>query len=389
MTHEQLPPRPGQVDPDPADPDQPAQAEPDLNEITRDEPAGDAPSDGASEPEPDQAAPRTTEPAVEDGQSLLDAGADDADDADDEAVAAADRTAILPRPVPTPGATLTASLPTSWPDPIPVSAPVAEPGRFDGWVVTAPLIVFGALMTIAFLMFVAIEPTPRWLLLFAAVIAVLGTDGVLRQSWPRPFARTADAADSTPYLFLPALAAIAAPMLIEHNVRGYLVLPAALLAGITFTAMISAQVSSVRVAGPAYPIARLVSTATVYFSAFALFSLSYVLDVELPASVAAVGVVAAMLGVELFREGQVDPIETLLFSVVTGVILGEARWAMYYIPVGGYLAGLALLLGFFLVTGLLHSHLTRRLNNTVTLEYTAIAAAGVLLVVIASQAGLG
>ena len=83
------------------------------------------------------------------------------------------------------------------------------------------------------------------------------------------------------------------------------------------------------------------------------------------------------------------PVAALAFAGVTGVILAEARWAMYYVPVGGYLAGLALLLGFFLVTGLLHSHLTRRLNNVVALEYAGIAAAGVLLVSIAGQAGLG
>lgn len=283
-----------------------------------------------------------------------------------------------------------ADLPTAWPDPIPVGSPAPVPTRFDGLTITPPLVILGSLVTLSFLLFVTIEPTPRWLLLFTSIIAVLGTDGALRQAWPRPFSRSGDAdADSTPYLFLPALAAIAWPMLIEHNVRGYLVLPAALLAGAAFTAMLMAQLSSVRTAAPVYPLSRLASTAAVYFTAFALFSLSYVLDPQLPAAIAAVAVIGAMLGVELFREGQVDPLETLVFAGVTGVILAEARWAMYYVPVDGYLAGLALLLGFFLITGLLHSHLTRRLNNVVALEYGGIAAAGVLLVSVAAQAGLG
>lgn len=281
------------------------------------------------------------------------------------------------------------NLPTSWPDPIPVGTVERPATRFDGVKITPPVVILGTLVTLSFLLFVTIEPTPRWLLLFTAIIAVLGTDGALRQSWSRLFSRATDPADSTPYLFLPAMAAIAWPMLIEHNVRGFLVLPAALLAGLGFTAIITAQISSVRIAAPVYPIARLASTAAVYFTAFALFSLSYVLDVELAAGVAAVAVIAAMLGVEVFREGEVDPLETLVFSGVTGVILGEMRWAMYYVPVGGYLAGLALLLGFFLVTGLLHSHLTRRLTQIVALEYAGIATAGVVLVTIAAQAGLG
>jgi len=286
-------------------------------------------------------------------------------------------------------ATAASLLPTSWPDPIPVGAAAREPTRFEGIRITPPTLILGSLVTLAFVLFVTIEPTPRWLLLFLAVIAAIGTDGILRQAWPRPFARGADHGDTTPYLFLPALAAIAWPMLIEHNIRGYLVIPAALLAGGGYTAMLVAQLSSVRVRAIAYPLTRHASTAAVYLSAFALFSLSYVLDSHLGASVAAVGLVAAMLGVEVFREGEVDPLETLVFAGVTGVILGEARWAMYYVPVGGYLAGLALLLGFFLVTGLLHSHLTRHLNNVIALEYAGIASAGVVLVAIAGQAGLG
>ncbi len=316
-------------------------------------------------------APADAEPASEDDRPFEDAAGLLTED---EAVATPHR----------------AELPTSWPDPIPVGTPEPIPTRFDGVTITAPLVILASLIALSFLLFVTIEPSPRWLLLFTAIIAVLGTDGVLRQAWPRPFSRAEDdGADSTPYLFLPALAAIAWPMLIEHNVRGYLVIPAALLAGGAFTAMLTAQLSSVRVSATVYPLARLASTAAVYFTAFALFSLSYVLEPELPAAIAAVAVIAAMLGVELFREGQVDPLETLVFAGVTGVILAEARWAMYYVPVGGYLAGLALLLGFFLVTGLLHSHLTRRLNNAVALEYAGIAGAGVLLVTVAAQAGLG
>jgi hypothetical protein len=378
----------------PTDLDKPAQAELEQDkpeqddadqgeEVAPDQPSDDAPDDRFGQPDHEQTS------------SAIDTPDDDSappDVRDDEIPLPDIRDGLAdsePAPTLTAAATAAPLLPTTWPDTIPVSSPAPEPGRFDGLVVTPVLVILGLLVTMAFLMFVAIEPSPRWLLLFAAVIAVLGTDGVLRQSWPRVFRDAPDAADSTPYLFLPALLAIAAPMLIEHNVRGYLVVPAALLAGLVFTTVIAAQISSVLVTTPVYPLVRLVSTGAVYLTAFTLFSLSYVLDVELPASVAVVAVVAAMLGVEVFREGQVDPRETLIFSAVTGVILGEARWAMYYIPVGGYLAGLTLLLAFFLATGLLHSHLTRHLNNVVTLEYAGIAAAGVLLVAIAGQAGLG
>ena len=323
-----------------------------------------------------------------DGQGELDLEATAAEAADGPAqvIASAPVTALEPpnlldveRP-PAP--------PTQWPDPLPSVESPREPRWFDGIRITAPLVILALLIGATFLMFVGIEPTPRWLLLFAAVMAVLGTDGMLRDAWPRPFHRVRDRADTTPYLFLPALVAVSIPLLIEHNVRGYLVVPSALLGTALFTAVLAAQVTSVRVNAPAYPLARLTSTAAAYFSAFTLLALSYVLQLDLIPALITAAIVGTMLGIEIFREGQVDPMETLIFSGVTGLVLAEVRLALYFIPVGGYLAGLALLLAFFLVSGLLHSHLTRHLNRMVAVEYVVIAAAGIILVALAGQAGL-
>ena len=281
------------------------------------------------------------------------------------------------------------SQPTECPEPLPRTELPRGPRWFDGLLVTEPLIILSLLMGATFLMFVGIEPTPRWLLIFAALMAILGTDGMLRNAWPRLFQRVRDRADTTPYLFLPALAAVSIPLLIEHNVRGYLVVPAALLGAALFTAVLAAQVTSVRMSAPAYPLARLISTGAAYFAAFTLLALSYVLELELVSALIAATIIGTMLGVEIFREGQVDPVETLIFSGVTGLVLAEVRWTLYFIPVGGYLAGLTLLLAFFLVSGLLHSHLTRHLNRMVAAEYVVIAAAGIILVALAGQAGLG
>ena len=278
--------------------------------------------------------------------------------------------------------------PTQWPKPAIQPELSRVPRWFDGIRITAPLITLSLLMGSTFLMFVGIEPTPRWLLLFAAIIAILGTDGILRDAWPRPFRRVRDRADTTPYLFLPAMLAVTIPLLIEHNIRGYFVVTAALLGTVLFTAVLAAQVTSVRVAAPAYPLARFVATGGAYFVAFALISLSYVLELNLLPALITAMIIGTMLGIEIFREGQVDPSETLIFAAVTGLVLAEVRWTLYFIPVGGYLAGLTLLLAFFLVSGMLHSHLTRHLNRIVAAEYVVIAAAGIVLVALASQLGL-
>ncbi len=90
---------------------------------------------------------------------------------------------------------------------------------------TAQMVVLTILVTAVHLMFLLLEPTPRWVLVLGALAVVLGTEGALRSAWPDRFLR---AGEATPYVFLPALYVIATPVLIEHNVRG----PWEILAGL-------------------------------------------------------------------------------------------------------------------------------------------------------------
>ena len=273
--------------------------------------------------------------------------------------------------------------PPSAPTALPPSPASAARRRipFNGF-----MAVLTAVVTLTFLMFTLIEPTPRWLLIFAAAITALGVDGVLRATWREAFSGEL-AQDTTPYLFLPSLYVLAAPILVEHNLRGYWVIPAALAAGLAFGAVLVASAISVHERAPEYGPARLVATGAAYFSAFSLFSITYVVDLDARTAIIAVGLVATMLAVEVLREGQVDPAETLVFSAICGLVIGEARWAMHYLPLDGYLAGLTLVLVFFLVTGLLNAHLTRRLDAILVTEYGLIAALGIALVIVARASG--
>ncbi|MSQ31125.1 MAG: hypothetical protein EXR64_03745 [Dehalococcoidia bacterium] len=247
------------------------------------------------------------------------------------------------------------------------------------------LAVFTGVETLTFLMFVLIEPTPRWVLLVGAGVAIAGVDGALRATYREPFGA---GADTTPYLFLPALYAFAAPMLIEHNASGYAVLAWALVAGAGCGVIAVAEVMSVRTGSRGYPYARLVSSAAAYFAAFALLATPYLLHLGLPASMAAAWLVCAMLGIELLREGEIDPLETVIFASVAALAVAQTRWLLFFLPIDGYLGGLALLLVFFLAAGVLHAHVTRQLNALVAGEYTAITAIGAGLVVAARVYGI-
>ncbi|RLT27129.1 MAG: hypothetical protein DWI48_04365 [Chloroflexi bacterium] len=280
---------------------------------------------------------------------------------------------------------------TSYPLPEPAIEEPQGPGRAEalisGWASRMPAlalpipvesIILTVLVTIAFLAFVLIEPTPRWAALLGAILAALGTDGVLRTARRDVFGM---GADTTPFLFLPTLFALGAPVFIEYNVEGFWVIPAALIAGLAFGGVVIAELASVREDEPLRVPARFFAAAATYFVVFALFSLAYAFDLGLGASVVAVALIGMLLAVELLRDDQIDALETIVLSGVIGVIAGEARWVLQYMPVDGYLAGLTLLLLFYFTSGVAHAYVTRQLDRTVAAEYGGVALVGVVLVV--------
>ena len=268
------------------------------------------------------------------------------------------------------------------------AAPVLSPplGRAPG---RLPATVLALLMSGVFAMFLLIEPTPTWVALFGAIIGALGTDGVLRSS-RREIFEADSGRDTLPHLFLPTLFALAAPLFIEENLQGYWVLPAAALAGFAFVLIVLAEVPAE--AGEAEDEfrghARFVSVAATYFVAFALFSLTYAFDLGLREALIAIALVSVLLAVELLREGEIDPLETLLLAGVVGIVVAEARWVLQFMPLDRYPAGLGLLLSFYFVTGIVHAYMTRQFNVTVAAEYSIVTGLGLVLVVAARATGI-
>ena len=262
---------------------------------------------------------------------------------------------------------------------------------------TVEAVILAVLMTMSFLMFLLLEPTPRWLALCSATVAGLGMDGVLRSARERTNAEGSPAnagsslaggLDTTPYLFLPALYALVVPIFAEHHVRGYWAVPAGFVAGVVFSGILANAVASVQARERAIGTARLLSAAVTYFVAFALFSLAYAFELRLRDATVAAWLITALLAVELLRDEEIDPIETLVFAGLAGFILAQARWVMQYMPLDGALAAVMLLLVFYFVTGVIRSYMTRELDRTVATEYAAVAAAGIALVTGMRAAGI-
>ena len=348
-------------------------ADPDTTEDAAESPPADPDTTEAPPAEPDAA----ESPPADPGATI---------DAPDEAVALAE-TPAAGEAAPDAPAQLRQDDEEPAPPPLPpdVEPPAAPPLPRRRTLVDVTAAVLTVLVTLTFLMYLLVEPTQPWIALLGAVVAALGTDGVLRAARYRAIDL---GLDPTQQIVLPALYALAVPLFIEDTFRGFWVLAGGLVAGLGFGAALVAQVHSTRAYEEWLEFARPVASAAVYVTAFALFSLTYVFELALVPALAAVALASGLLAIELLRDGHADPPDTLAFAGVVALVVTQLRWALHFVPLDGHLAALALLLGFFLTSGVLHAHLTLQLRRTVVAEYVAIAALGGALIVGASTAGL-
>lgn len=239
-----------------------------------------------------------------------------------------------------------------------------------------PLLV--AAFAAGLVMFLAIEPTRPWILLVLTALVAVGTDGILREH-PHG-ARETDAAWTAPLLFLPTLIVLGAGLFLEDALTGYWVLPGVLIASVILAAVLYAQHVSIDGASPSYATARFVLNIATYLTAFALFAVVYAFDVSLVPAALTVGLVSLLLAVEVLREAEADPTRALIFAAAVGLVVAEARWALYFLPLESYLAGVFLLIVFYVASGLVQHHLNDDLHSSVLTEFGAMAALGVLIV---------
>jgi hypothetical protein len=231
---------------------------------------------------------------------------------------------------------------------------------------------------IGLLLFVSIEPVRPWLLLSVAAIMALGADGIIR-SHPRGEFHTV--ADTAPHLFVPVLFTLSAGLFLEDVILSYWAVPAVIGASVLMGAALWAEHVTVETDHPSFNLARFALNVITYLTAFGFYAVVYGFDVELGPASFAVGLVSMLLAIEIFREAEADPLRALVFAACIGVIVGEARWVLYFIPLEGFLAGVFLLLIFYLTTGVIQHYLSEHLDLVVIVEFALVAAAGLGIVI--------
>lgn len=214
-------------------------------------------------------------------------------------------------------------------------------------------------------------PAPwAWLALVAAVVAGVGGAAALVQpplwAWPPTAA--------VPQVALPGLLLFAAGLALHTYLIEPLLLTvlAALLAlGVFGALVIGKHLVLVDQQGYAGALGEVLNIAT-YLTAFLLFITVYRLAPPTPVKLAVIAAIGTLLTLELLTHVAIPLHRRWVLSLVVGGTLAETAWSLHQWPQEGAYTAMFLLLGFYLITGLLQSHFRHRLNSWVVLEFVGV-----------------
>ncbi len=242
-------------------------------------------------------------------------------------------------------------------------------------------------------LFLLLEPTRAVWLLLTTLIVGLGSDGIVRSyaggSLRGPL-------DTAPYLLVPAIFSLAAGFFLQETVSGYWKLLAAVAAGGMMGGILYGECLSLDIHSELYGTGRFILNIASYLAAFALYAVMYSYGVNLVPAAICVGLLTTVLAAEILRETELMPppvgrrsLRSLGFALAIGFVVAEARWALYFVPLEGFLAAVFLLLFFYVASGIAQHHLTGHLSRPVATEYGLVAFVGLVMVILGRWLGGG
>lgn len=229
------------------------------------------------------------------------------------------------------------------------------------------------------LAYISIRPNQPWILWMTAALVALAVDGIVRSN-PRwdgdgPYA-------SLVYLFLPTLATLGGGFFVNEAVDGYARPAAALIPALAVGGIALGEYHTVDFRSRMYGAMRLWLAVATYLTAFSLYTVIYINDIDLLLASLLAGGVSMALSMELLRESRLFGPSSALVGLAIGISLGEFRAALYFFPLDGLLAGALMIIAFYLATGLVHHLLDHDLEWSTTMEYLIVAAVGTAAVVV-------
>lgn len=161
---------------------------------------------------------------------------------------------------------------------------------------------------------------------------------------------------------------------------GLLAFIAILIVGVVLVLVVLGEYITIDLQDHAYAFARLGLNLVVYVAALVLFQAIYAFKLRSLFSAPLIGVVAALLALELLRASEQDVRRTWIYAATIGLCMGEALWAVNYWNVTALLGGVVLLVLFYLLTGFAQQYLMRKLSWRTLLEFALVTAVVAFLI---------
>lgn len=240
---------------------------------------------------------------------------------------------------------------------------------------TIDLVRFAAVLAVTGILFLASLAFPApWS--FVALALALGSGVAGASALVQPPLWAWPVSTAVPHIALPALTLFAAGLSLQTFTvePPLLAFVAALLALSVFGAIIIGKnLIITQNASSSGALGEVLNIAT-YFTAFLLFVSMYRLAPALPVKLAVVAVIGALLTLEMLTHVPMPNRRRWVLSAVVGIALAETAWSLHQWPQEGGYTAMFLLLGFYLIGGLLQSYFRHRLNPWVVLEYVGVGA---------------
>jgi hypothetical protein len=219
------------------------------------------------------------------------------------------------------------------------------------------------------------------LLLLLVAVAAVGADRLVRM---HPEARFYGPTATLLYLFVPALYALGAGLLLGEWSSGLWDLPAALLGAVVFGITANTEYLTVDPNDQTYEAARFALLLVIYLVAAANFIVVFAADLNLIVGAVFVGATAFLLTMDMLRELETDTGALLVQAGAVALVMAEARLAVYFTPLADVFAGSFLLLAFYVITTMVQSLSTGRLDNRALRDLALVVLAGLAIILIGS-----
>jgi hypothetical protein len=212
--------------------------------------------------------------------------------------------------------------------------------------------------------------------LLAAALACAGLDTLLRV---HPRVRRGEVTGTFPYWIVPALAVIVAAQLLSSVSEARTWIIGLALTGALLWAAAVAEYAAIDPDGPTAGRARLFLNALAYVLAVLLFGLIWNTRARSLISATVTLLAATGLAFELLWATRAAPGRVRLLSVAVGLVLAQSNWAINYWRTDVFTAAVSQLLVFYALVGLAHQYLIKRLTRRVLIEFAAVLALAVIL----------